>query len=249
MLIKNPEYAQELSAQKSEVENFYADLFVVYRNESYQEAYTRASEGIGKFGKSEYLPKFEFIKAKSVGKLKGVDSLEKNLKLLVAKYPNSEVTPLSQDILAAIKKQKYPDADKPVSSGPVKKDTFQVNFELPHFVVAVAPDNAKNIATLRTNIGNFNTIFYNGKVFDVSANLFGTSQIIIIKTFANAKEALGYYENVSVDPDVYSGDLKKEEIEFYPISSDNLPILYKMKTTADYKVFYGKAYKDLKSGN
>lgn len=248
-LIRNPAYAQERNTQKSEVESFYADLYETYSAGNYSESYSRAKEGISKFGKNDYRPKFEFIKAMSSGKLKGVDTLELNLKLLVAKYPDSEVTPLSSEILLAIKNQKAPPV-KTVEPNKNQADTFVVNFDASHFIIAVTPDDPKVAEGLKTNIGTFNTIYYSEKPLTISGNLFGTNkQLVVLKSFANAKDAGSYFENLINDPDVFKGDVKKELIEIFPIMADNLPVLYKNKNVQGYKIFYEDNYKKINSKN
>jgi tetratricopeptide (TPR) repeat protein len=244
LLIKNPDYAQELNTKKSEVENFYATVYDAYMQENYNESYTKAKEGISKFGKNDYRPKFEFIKSMSAGKIKGVDTLEQNLKLLVAKYPDSEVTPRANEVLAAINKQKNPAPLKEEEKA--KKDTFVVNFESVHFIIAITPDDPKVADGFKKNVGIFNTVFYNDKKFEISSNLFGSNkQLIVVKSFSNAKDAMSYYDNLQSDQDVYKDEVKKELIEVFPISADNLPFLYKTKNVEGYKSFYGDTYKRL----
>jgi hypothetical protein len=248
MLIKNPDYAQERNAQKSEVEDFYSQVLADYRNANFQEALSKSKKGISAYGKSDYLSKFEFIKAVSAGKLKGVDTLEKELKLLVAKYPESEVTPLSQDILNSIKKQKNPILQQARELARNKADSFHVNAALPHFIIAFLPDDTKLVDAFKTNVANFNTIYYNSQTFDISSTLFEKQQFVLIKSFADAKEVISYHESLCADADTYKG-LKKENVEIFPISSENLPILYKSKNLEGYRAFYiaqyqGKAKKN-----
>lgn len=241
MLIKNPDYAQELNTQKSEVEAFYAEVLQTYKNGNYQESYSQSKKGISSYGKSEYLPKFEFIKAVSAGKLQGVDTLEKQLKILVAKYPSSEVTPLSQDILTSIKKQKNPVLKQAKEEQRNKAADFSFNPDLEHFIIALLPDDSKLVENFKTNIGNFNVVFFNEKKFDVTSTFFESKQMVLIKSFPNSKEALTYFENLVTDPDTYKG-LKKENVEIYPISSENLPLLYKSKNLEGYKLFTSEHY-------
>lgn len=243
LLIKNPEYAQELNSKKSEVEVDYREVFNTYHVGDYQNAYTLAKRGITKFGKNDYLPKFEFIKAMSLGGLKGIDSLEYGLKLVVAKYPNADVTPLANDVLMAIKKQKNPDLFKaPAVANP--KDTFIVNPDGEHFIVAVTPDNVKIADGIKTNISNFNNIYYSDKKFTTNSNLFGTDkQLIVIKTFENAREAMTYYENLMSDPDLYKGGINKKDVDIFIMSADNLPVLYKRKNVKSYLLFFEDNYK------
>lgn len=243
-LIKNPEYAQELNAKKSEVESFYNIVYEQYSRENYSESYIRAHEGLTKFGKNDYSPKFEFIRAMSLGKLKGIDTLELNLKKLVAKYPNSEVTPRAKEVLAAINNQKNPLPKEDPQKA--KKDTFAVNFESEHFIIVITPDDAKIAEGFKTNLALFNTTYYSEKKFDVSSNLFGTNkQLVIIKSFPDAKAAMSYADNVNGDPDVFKGDVKKEVIDIFPILPGNLPLLYKSKEVEAYRTFYNDTYKRL----
>lgn len=244
-LIRDPSYVQERNVKKSEVEKFYVTVFDTYQAQNYSESYTLSKEGISKFGKSEYLPKFEFIRCMSLGKLKGIDTLEANLKMLVAKYPTSEVTPLSEDILQSIKKQKNPEPVKIVNEEKlkIKTDSFLVNMNGSHFILAITPDITRIAEGLKTNIANFNSIFYSDLTFELSSNLFGPDkQMVVLKSFGNAKDALIYYDNLMADNDVFKGEIKKENIDVFAILSDNLPILYKSKGVEGYKAFFQENY-------
>jgi tetratricopeptide (TPR) repeat protein len=244
LLIKNPNGAVDISARKSEVESFYSNVYSAYQQNNYSEAFALSKEGIEKFGKNDYLPKFEFIKALSTGKIKGVDSLEYDLKLLVARYPKAEVTPLANDILLAIKKQKNPDMFKPNLPGKMEADTFTVNYDAEHFLIAIVPDDPKIANGLKTNIDAFNTKFYASKPLSITSNLFGQNkQLIILKSFANAEEVMAWYENFMNDKDSFKGDVKKELVEIYPVSAANLPFLYKRKNPEAYKLFFLDNYK------
>ena len=97
-------------------------------------------------------------------------------------------------------------------------------------------------------MANFNTIYYNSQTFDISSTLFEKQQFVLIKSFADAKEVISYHESLCADADTYKG-LKKENVEIFPISSENLPILYKSKNLEGYRAFYlaqylGKAKKN-----
>jgi tetratricopeptide (TPR) repeat protein len=248
LLIKNPEYAEELNSQKSEVEAFYTTTYEFYKQENYNESYARAKQGITKFGKNDFLPKFEFIKSMSLGKLKGVDSLEHHLKLLVAKHPKSEVTPLSEDILLSIKKQKNPELFKTEKTTNTKSDTFNLRNDAEHYIIAIIPDNTKISDGFKSNVTNFNTIFYSEKNYTMSSNLFGTGkQMVTIKSFPNAREAMTYYDYLMADVDVFKGDIKKDIIEVYAILPENIALLYQKRSADAYKIFFEDNYRKLKN--
>ncbi len=244
LLIKNPNSAVELNAKKSEVESFYLNVYKAYQENDYTQGFSLASEGVTKFGKNDYLPKFEFIKAMCYGKLKGIDSLEYGLKLLVANYPKSDVTPLANDILMSIKKQKNPEMFKMAEPGQFGVDTFNVNHDGEHFLIAIVPDDPKIADGIKNNIDAFNVKYYSTKQFIINSNLFGQNkQLIIVKSYANAQEAVSYYEALMADKDVWKAEVKREYAEIYPILATNLPFLYKKKNPEAYKLFFMDAYK------
>lgn len=247
LLIKNPEYANDLSTKKSEVEVFYNILYNIYKIEDYEQSYNQAKEGLIKYGKNDYASKIELIKSVSYGKLKGIDSLEFSLKILVAKYPKDDVTPLAEDILLSIKKQKNPDLYMTQDTKINEKDTFILNLDSEHFLVLIAPDELKLTESIKINLGSFNNIYYGDSNLNMSSNLFSNNkQLIIIKTFNNAKKCLEYIQNINNDPDVFKGDAKKELVDVFPILSSNLPLLYKTKNIEGYKLFYLENYKKIK---
>lgn len=244
LLIKNPNIAEELNTQKSEAEVFYNSVYQSYHDSKYDQSLAGSREGISKFGNNPYLPKFEFIKSLSLGKVKGIDSMEYSLKLLAAKFPTAEVTPLANDILLSIKKQKNPDAFKPQQPGNVKTDTFAVNLAGPHIIIAVLPDDSKLVNEFKANLAVFNSKYYSNKVFEISSNLFGSNQMVVVKPFTDAKDSGPYFDNLVKDKDVFNGNIKKENLSIFPLASENLPYLYKRKSIEGYKQFYDDHYKN-----
>ena len=134
--------------------------------------------------------------------------------------------------------------------GVSKKDTFVVNFDSPHFIIAITPDNPKVADVFKMRIGSFNTTYYADKAFELTSNLFGVNkQMVVLKSFDNAKDAISYYDNLIADPEMFKGDVKKELIDIFPILSDNLPFFYKSKNVEGYRTFYQENYKKLTSKN
>ena len=246
LLIKNPSYGSEINSKKSEVESFYTSVYQLYTENNFAQALTQAKEGLLKYGKNVYEAKFEFIKSLCQGKLNGVDSLEYYLKILVVKFPASEVTPLANDILQSIKKQKNPDLYKIAEPGKTQLDTFNVNLDAEHFIIAIVPDDSKIADPFKLRLNTFNTTYYSSKTFNLTSSLFNSNtQLVILKSFENASEATTYYTNLIKDADVFKDEVKKELIEIYPILGNNLPYLYKKKNIASYKIFYLDNYKNV----
>ncbi len=246
LLIKNPSYGSEINSKKSEVESFYTSVYQLYSENNFAQALMQAKEGLLKYGKNVYEAKFEFIKSLCQGKLNGPDSLEHYLKILVVKFPSSEVTPLANDILLSIKKQKNPDLYKIADPSKTQLDTFSVNLDAEHFIIAIVPDDSKIADPFKLRLNTFNTTYYSSKTFNLTSSLFNSNtQLVILKSFENGSEATTYYTNLMKDPDVFKDEVKKELLEIYPILGNNLPYLYKKKNIASYKIFYLDNYKNV----
>lgn len=244
LILKDPSYIEKINTKKSEVESAYIPVYKAYHKENYEKALLGANEALAKYGNNDFTPKFKFIKALSLGKLSGLDTMEYQLKQLVALYPKSEVTPLANDILLSIKKQKNPELYKPVEPGKILTDTFLVNFDAEHFLIAFVPDEQKIANTFKTNLDAFAVKYYSAKQFNLTSQLFDNKQIVLLKSFANANEIMGFYNNLIKDPDVFKGDVKKEVIEIFPILANNLPFLYKKKNIEAYKLFFNDNFKN-----
>ena len=240
-IIKNPKYISEKNAQKGEVELFYTDTYNEYSLSSYTSAFNKCNEAETRFGKNDFSPKFAFIKAMCIGKLKGADSLESALKQIQVYYAKDDVAKQAQDILEALYNLKHPKE----STGTVNKtDTFSLDLSSPHLVVAICADDAAIANGFKTALADFNNTYYSNANLSISSSLFGSSdQITNIKTFKNAKDALDYIDNLNKDKTVFLGKIKPELFTLMAISEDNLPRLYRKKQANYYKPFYDDHYK------
>lgn len=245
-LIQNPKYAEELNVNKSEVEKNYTEVHQLFVSEKYSEAYQQSATALVKYGKTDFSPKYEFIKALSAGKIKSIDTMEMALKQLVAVYPKSEVTPKANEILMAIKKQKNPTLFTPENkSGAVvnSEDTFKVSIDTEHFAVLLVPDDPKMASDIRDRIDRFNKEFYSNRQFTINSNLFGEDkQMVVIKSFTNAQEGHNYVTTLGSDEKYMEGQFKKLGLPLINISAANLPFFYKKRNTSAYFQFYAENY-------
>jgi tetratricopeptide (TPR) repeat protein len=242
-IIKNPKYISDKNAQKGEVEIFYTDTYNEYVSNNFTAAFGKCNESETKYGKNEYAPKFAFIKAMCIGKLKGADSLDSALKQLQVLYPKEEVSKQAQDIIEVLYNMKHPISEGALN-GTSKTDTFSLDLSAKHFVIAIYADDASIANPFKLSLTDYNNNFYSNANLELSNNLFGTTnQITTIKTFNNADEAIKYIDNLYKDKSVFTGKVKPETITLMAISSDNLPKLYRKKQVSYYKPFFDDHYK------
>lgn len=245
-LIKNPKYAEERNAERGEVEKFYESTFDLYSAGNYEQSYSQCNLAYTKYGKTDFSAKFELVRAMCIGRLKGPDSLTWAINEFLILYPNSEVTPRATEILNAIKKYKNPELYDNQNKNPAKTptDTFNLKLDSEHFALIISPDDPKVSTPYKSSIDNFNREYYSNKSFSISSNLFaGTQQMILVKSFAEAKDAYDYIENLKSDTRIYTGNIKKELFTFLIVSVENLPLFYKKASVAYYKAFFDEAYK------
>lgn len=242
-IIKNPKYIADKNAQKDEVELFYTDTYNDYSSNNYSSAFIKCNESEAKFGKNDFSAKFAFIRAMCIGKLKGADSLEVALKQVQIFYPKDPVAKQAQDILEVLYNMKHP--SEATANGAINKtDTFSLDLTVPHFVIAVCPDDVAIANGFKSALADYNNNFYSIADLSISSSLFGsTSQITTVKMFKNAHDALEYIDNLYKDKTVFSGKVKTELFTIMAISEDNLPKFYKKKQVSYYKPFYDDHYK------
>ncbi len=243
-LIKNPNYEAEKNTQKGEVELYYTETFDKYASGKYDEAYSRSKESETKFGKNDFSPKFAFIKAMCIGKMKGADSLEMALKTMQALYPKDPVSIEAQDLLEVLYNLKHPSEATNGTEGVNKTDTFTLDLNSKHIVIAVFPDDAEVANAFKASVVDFNITYYGISNLTVESSLFGsTEQIVYIKTFDNSQGAMKYICNLSKDKTVFSGKVKPDAFTFMAISEDNIQKLFRKKKVSYYKPFYDDHYK------
>lgn len=246
-IIKNPNYAAEHLAEKGEVEKFYVSTFDDYEKGDYASALAKCKDAEARFGKNDFGAKFSFIKAMCIGKSKGVDSLESALKQLQVLYPADPVSKEAQTILMLIYDMKHPENTTAGEKNQVATDTFNVDLMAEHFVIAVLADDPAVANPFKTSLSDFDTKYYANSNLLVSSSLFGASdQLVIVKSFKNAEEAMNYLSNASNDQTIFSGKVKRELVTLMAISAGNLPIFYKKKKVAAYKPFFDDHYKLVK---
>lgn len=89
-------YAQILNNPEVEItdndnpELVYNVLYKKFENNQVREVFVEVDEAIFRFAGEESLPKFEMLKAKIVGRLKGIEEYKKALNFVALTYPNAE---------------------------------------------------------------------------------------------------------------------------------------------------------------
>jgi hypothetical protein len=243
-ILNDKDYVADASAQKAQIEKFYGETYELFSQKNYQEAYNRSRDGLIRFGKNDYSPRFAYLKALSEGYVYGIDSLEKGLIVVTAQYTKSDVYEPAKAMLDAVKKQKkgYNAADTLSTNLPAT--VYSYNETAPHYCLVVI-NETKLVNSAKESLSDFNQIYFSANKYELIALPKGDKTYINIRTFKNKDDAMDYYTFLNSKPEALK-TLDKKEYQVFVISVDNLSVLLKRNDVEEYKVFFDAKYLGIK---
>lgn len=238
--VLNPNYWRDKQKKTEILEVFYENTYKAYHNRQYASVIERKSTAEELYPKNRLMPKFEYLKALSIGKIKSITDFEVALKNVVALYPADSVSMAAQDILNYINKMQKPAANE---TPKVAADTgFVYAADSMHQFMIVIDNKAINAEMLKIKISNFNNKYYSMRGFTISnAFLTAEKQYILVKSFANASEANAYYDAFVNDEELLDG-IDESKINTCTITQANFAKLFMKKDLAGYLNFFDNMY-------
>jgi len=239
--LMNPDYLKEKSTEAGAAEKAYEGVLKLYLNKQYSDVIREVPVKHKELGLNPYSPNFEYLRALSFGYLHQNDSLEFYLKKLVLLYPKSEQAEIAKRTLEEIEKNRK--KDTLLTKTKSLKDTFLYKPELEHFVVISCPDNTNEVENMKGKVFYFNSKFYSNASFQITSMIFKPGiQWIVIKPFSSMKDAMTYYQNLSVDPEVFNAEDSQKFTPFI-IHTENYILLNRIKELQAYLDFFREKYK------
>ena len=241
-LLLDPDYYKELEARRNLAQTLYDETYEHYEAERYYTVYSNSSRALKEFEEPpELLAKFEYLRAISLGKIEVVDSLQVALEKLVMKYPDSEVTPMAQNILDYLRdpsdttNTKEPEEVIDVSIYEFNKGSKQI-FAL------VVDDNKININAMKVRISDFNKKYYSLVNLSITNILLDAkTHFIMVGNFNTIDEAMDYYNAIITNEYVYA-NMTEYDYDGFVIAQENYPVFYKDKDVNKYLAFFRQNY-------
>jgi len=265
-LIRDPEYNKEVLARKNRVSTLYEETYQAFKRGQYRMVLLYSNQAITEYKDKDLIPRFEYLRALSLGKTVSVDTMVVALKKLVLAEPNHPIVPLAKEIL-----QKYDKSTPQISqtianeniadssrkaafagvTGPspfiqgsdtVVPDIYKLNLSQTHFYIMMVDGNKVNVNATKTRISDF--VSKNFATSNLSVNaivLDGGWQMISISSFRNSQAAMDFYTAIGQNEYVISS-LSKGDYKQMVISIDNYPIFYREKKYNGYLNFFRKYY-------
>ena len=250
-MITDPNYYQKLEAIKNQLAVFYKETYLAYKSGQYQVVIQNADNTIRDKKDKVLIPKFEMLKALSIGKTKTQPEFEAALTNIVQKYPDSEVKKQAQDILDVLTKKKTAttiETETPtgigVQSGVQTGNPALYKFDPAafHFYIAVVEIKNMKINDLKIAFSNFDTKYFSTKQFMINTLFLNdTLEVLNVSRFDNKDNALSYLQAVENSPEVMT-QLIKGNFRHFIISAANYPVFFKNKDVELYLTFYKKYY-------
>ncbi len=245
-IIRNPNYAAEMAGKKSKLEIYYEETYRKYLNGEYASVIQRKGESDILYPQNILIPKFDYLKALSIGRTQNVKSFELALQDIIRNYSSDPVKEQAQDILDYIHGNS---GDMKGDMPPPAADTVQRLYVYNPDTVQLVVIAFQNIGgpingdSLKNKLSNYDAKYYDLKGYNISNRLYDHRlQIIVIRDFANKDEAVEYYNGLYDNDEVY-GNLNPNAYQQFIISANNFSSFLNEKKLDDYYDFYSHFYK------
>jgi tetratricopeptide (TPR) repeat protein len=247
-LINNPNYDATADAPESKVAKLYEVAYETFQKGDYKSVIVECNTALKLYKNSYLIPKFDYLHALSIGKIDGIDALEKSLKEILLKYPGDPIRNEAQNLLSIISTYKKSNQDIVPSSNATSVDTSTIKNISPfvfkdtiHYYLLLYPKEYKEGSVLSNRINDFNNTFYSLLNLGITSIAIGESNGILVRTFDNKLIAMDYYNTVKINSEVFNNiDINK--ITQFVLTQDNLQILLKENKPEDYERFFKKEY-------
>lgn len=238
-IIRNPDYQRALMASRNEIEKYYNDTYLAYRQSRFTEVIAMVNRADSFYSSSELMPRFAMLRAFSIGRTGNLQAYENALQGVVAKYPKDDARTKAQELLDHIKKMKALPIDSTTAKDTVALRSPYTHKDSAAYQCMILISARKvNISEFKTRVSNFNGEYFrlaNLNVSDVMLNM--EYRIVNVGSFPTAAKAKDYFDLINQDAKVFMG-FKPEEYKVYPITSENYATFYKLKSISEYAQFF-----------
>ncbi|OPZ02234.1 MAG: tetratricopeptide repeat protein [Bacteroidetes bacterium ADurb.BinA395] len=252
-MLSKPDYIQRLQRMYQEQDSIYSATYRAYSSNDFATVFRNFQYMQENYPLSELMPKFQFLYALSVGKTQESQSFEKELDLLVTKYPESDVSTMAKDILALMRQgmvaksgtthgsllAKREEAEKSEIS-PSAQQQFSTDTKTKHRLLLITDAPREELNKLMYQIASFNFSRFLIKDFDLGIQpLDSVRNILYVDNFDSYDEVV-WYENTMAS-DIYLTELlSRLKVQELIISEENFALLKNGLSLADYMAFHDK---------
>lgn len=250
-LIKNPNVKVEMTGKAKALKEFYEDTYKKYMNGQYDAVIASQAQADAQYADNPLKPKFDLLRALSIGHTQSVAMFESSLNDIVRLYPRDPVKDKAQELLDYIHNtSNEPEPEKKTDKKTTAKDTtaaagplFVYNPDTTQILIITFGNNTINANTLKTKLSDYNSKYYSNSELSIGGILLDPkTQMITVREFADVTAAQQYSSGLLNNEEVYSG-IKESLYQQLIISANNLPALLRDKHLDKYVDFFERFYK------
>jgi len=238
-MLANPDYVKELEEEVSRVSRFYEETYNFYKVSDFYSTVKNADYARQQYKGDELLPKFDLLRALSLGQLQGREKLKEELDLLVKAYPSHEVSIYAKELIEYIYAMS-PD----IKTADIRAEAevlFSVDSSEMHYLIVSAGKKA-DINQLNFNMINFNLDNYNSLNLGILKAETKDRNLLVVQSFNNLEKARSYFLSASIKKTEITGGISPDEVVLFLISAGNYSKMIQDNTTEKYLLFYEKYY-------
>ena len=238
LLVDNPNYMNAEQMRMEEEEKNYAKAYNQYSTNHPYDAVTTCTKAITERPKNHLSCQYHMLKAICLGKTEvafGIrENCETELKAVVAECPNTEIATQATEFLKQLNTGSSPKAPTATASN------YILSNESEQYVVAVINSKEINVNQAKAKTSDFTKKYFSGFDYKVSNTMFNEEKtFILIKSFANLKDAKDYFTTFVSDNDLIS-ELNLVKNDKFIISKQNYIELFRSKDYKGYLEFFTK---------
>ena len=252
-VISQPDYFNRMKRMYSEQDSIYSETYAAYNASDFTTVQKNLAFIKENYPLSTLMPKFMFLGALSTGKTDKPAVFEESLTTLVEKYPESDVSAMSKDILALMLQGRESTKgsthgtlltrrDNAVESDQIAdtKKTYSADKTLKHRLLLLVDTSAVNMNKLLYNVASYNFSRFMVKDFDlVSAKFDSLRNSLSITNFESFDETEWYLNSIEKDAEI-ANLFKEMNATKIIVSEENYGIMRSISNLDSYLAFKDK---------
>ncbi|MBN2763520.1 MAG: tetratricopeptide repeat protein, partial [Bacteroidales bacterium] len=238
-ILSNPNYLKELEAEEKRIIRHYEETYNLFQAGHYAEVITRAAHALEHYPDDPLIPQYDYIRVLSLGKTTDTKTFRDALNNIIIKYPETEVSEASQNIIAYMNKE-HPELLEEEEKIKAEK-LYQFDENIRHMAACIVNKNSNN-NQLVFNLINFNLDNYDAENLTIeTVEINPQENLLLVKSFRGKNEASQYINHIRSDENVLR-DYNDPSVKIVSITEENLKILLEDKSPARYLKFYSEHY-------
>ena len=252
-VISQPDYFDRMTRMYREQDSLYNLTYNAYNTSDFRTVKKNVEFVKKNYPLSTLMPKFMFLNALSVGKTEKQDVFETSLNDVVEKFPESDVSAMSKDILALIKQGREATTgtshgtllsrrEQAIKQSEIDAVDRQYSSEkgTKHRLLLVTSADVQAMNKLLYNIAAYNFSSFMVKDFDLTTGKLDSVRNSLSVTNFESYQEVEWYVNSITNNTTLSALMNELKTEKVIISEENYGILRSLSSLEDYFAFQSK---------